>query len=291
MYKSLNKGIISARTGKNTVAIVGFSKSTRHLVPYEDTDTEIWGINDAYKVADFMTRWDRWFELHPLDYLANQDNTPRDAEHISWLKEKHDFPLYMQKKHRNMPASVKFPLDEVCKNIGKKYITSSFGFMFGLAMLEGFERIELYGFDMKTFTEYADQRPNTEYLIGLAEGRGTDVFIPIGSSLCKGKIYGYEELELSFRQEMEYMSFSLDANVATQTHEFHQRVGRMNTLQELLPEHPELKELLTSAQQAVEMQQAQINNAMGRQQMNVELMQMYDALKAKELNLKETVHG
>lgn len=291
MYKSLNKGIISARTGKNTVAIVGFSKSTRHLVPYEDKDTEIWGINDAYKVEDFMLRWDRWFELHPLTYLANQDNTPRDAEHISWLEEKHDFPIYMQKKFRNAPSSIKFPLDEVCKNIGKKYITSSFGFMFGLAMLEGFERIELYGFDMKTFTEYADQRPNTEYLIGLAEGRGTDVFIPMGSSLCKGKIYGYEELELSFRQEMEYMSFSLEAEVIKQTNEFHQRLGKVNLLVELLPEHPELKELLEESRKKVEEQTAMINNVMGRQQMNVELLQMHDELKAKELNLKENVHG
>ena len=75
-YQPLNRGRISARTGKNTVAIVGFAKSTRHLVPYEDMETEIWGINDAYHVKGFMKRWDRWFQLHPISYLAIQDNSP-----------------------------------------------------------------------------------------------------------------------------------------------------------------------------------------------------------------------
>lgn len=291
MYKPMNKGIISPRTGKNTVALVGFSMSTRHLVPYEDTATEIWGINDAYKTANFMKRWDRWFQIHPLDYLATQDNSPRDAEHIEWLKQPHDFPIYMHEHYKDMPASVPYPLNDVCKMLRKRYITSSFGFMMGLAMLEGFQRIELYGFDMKTFSEYAHQKPNTEWMIGLAEGRGFDVLIPPQSTLCKGPIYGYEDLDISFRQEMEYRQMSLEEQVRKDLNEFHKLDGIAETLKELSKEYPELKERADNARQAVELQTATINNTMGREQQTRELTALFDEVQATELKLKEKQNG
>ena len=287
-YQPLNQGRISTRTGKNTVAIVGFAKSTRHLVPYEDMETEIWGINDAYHVKGFMKRWDRWFQLHPLSYLAVQDNSPRDAEHIAWLKEPHEFPIYMQKDYPDMPACVEFPLQQVMEKIGRNYLSSSFAFMFGLAMLEGFKRIEIYGFDMATFSEYASQRPNTEYLIGLAEGRGIDVYIPNQSNLCRGPIYGYEDLDISLRQEMEYLQQSLEANIKTQSEQFHYLDGRAKLLVELSKKYPELKGRARKVSREARMKVDEINNTMGREQMTRELMGMHDELKNKELKLKES---
>jgi hypothetical protein len=46
-----------------------------------------------------------------------------------------------------------------------------------LAMLEGAERIGIWGCDLATGGEYASQRPNMGYLIGLARGRGTKVYV------------------------------------------------------------------------------------------------------------------
>lgn len=287
MYKPLNKGIISPRTGKNTVAIVGFAGSTRHLIPHDDTDTEIWGLNDAYRVENFMRRWDRWFQLHTLDYLATQDGTPRDVEHIQWLKQKHDFPIYMQKHFSEVPSSVKFPLRDVLKLIGRRYMTSSFAFMFGLAWLEGFERIELYGFDMKTFTEYADQRPNTEYLIGKAEGAGVDVFIPPQSSLCKGKMYAYDEMDLSLRQEIEYRQLGLEAEISNLKNEYNRIDGGAEAVVELAETYPELREKAQEMLKLSEHKLAEVNNKMGREQAIREILHIHDELKNKELKLKE----
>lgn len=59
-----------------------------------------------------------------------------------------------------------------------------------LAIHEGAEEIGLWGVDMKDGEEYAYQRPNMEYLIGLAEGNGIGVFIHPDSSLCKFKSDG-----------------------------------------------------------------------------------------------------
>lgn len=272
------------------MALVGFSMTTRHLVPYDDKDTEIWGINDAYKTEGFMKRWDRWFQLHPLNYLAVQDNSPRDLEHLQWLKQNHKFPIYMQEHYPDMPASVKYPLGDVCKKFGRKYLTSSFAFMFGLAALEGFERIELYGFDMKTFSEYANQRPNTEYMIGKAEGWGIDVYIPVGSSLCKGPIYGYEDLDINFRQEMEYMHMGLEATIISQTNEFHKINGQAEILRELMSTYPELKDKAKEMTELAEDKVALINNTLGRKQMTEELTAVFDEMKAKELNFKELKH-
>jgi hypothetical protein len=279
--------MISPRTGKNTVALIGFAGSTRHLIPWDDKDIEIWGINDAYKVENFMQRWDRWFQLHPLDYLATQDGTPRDLEHIQWLKQKHDFPIYMQKHFREVPSSVKYPIQDVLRLIGRRYMSSSFAYMFGLAWLEGFERIELYGFDMKTFTEYAEQRPNTEYLIGKAEGAGVDVFIPPQSSLCKGPMYAYDDIDLSLRQEMEYRPLGLEADIQNQKNEYHRLDGRAEAVAGLVETYPELKEKAEELIKEAEHKLAQVNNTMGREQAIQELMHIHDEFKNKELKLKE----
>lgn len=291
MYKPLNKGIISKRTGKNTVALVGFSTSTRHLVPYDDKDTEIWGINDAYSVPNFMKRWDRWFQLHPLDYLSTADGTPRDQQHIEWLKKEHNFPIYMQKEFEDMPASVKYPLDEVCEKIGRRYITSSFGFLFGLAWLEGFQRIEIYGFDMKTFSEYAHQRPNSEYMIGKAEGQGVDVYIPLNSSLCKGAMYAYEDLDISYRQEVEYRLRGIEAVLENQKNAFYRQDGKVATLNKLRKIYPKLQKAYKKASNKQAVQTAQLNNTMGRKQEMEESIALYDDMKAKELKQQEIING
>ena len=186
MYKKLNKGIVSKRTGKNTVALVGFAETTRDLAPWDDPDTEIWGLNEAY-LQPFMKRWDRWFQLHPEDNF-NRDTNTNDPDHPKWLRKKHKKPIYLQEAYPYIPDAIKYPLDEVIANYGD-YLMSSFAFMLALAMLEGFERIELYGFEMGTHTEYHYQKANAEYLIGFARGAGFDVWYPEICTLCKGKMY------------------------------------------------------------------------------------------------------
>jgi len=201
MYTPLNKGIKSKRTEKNTVALVGFSQTTRDEIPWDDKDTEIWSLNEA-AVQTWMRRFDRWFQLHPEENF-NRPNNPNDPNHPKWLREAKGFPIYMQKQYDYIPASVALPLGEITKAYGS-YLTSSLAFMLTTAMLEGFERIELYGFELGTKTEYHYQKANAEYLIGLARGLGFEIYLPEGCSLCKGKMYGFETLDVIYRQKLEY---------------------------------------------------------------------------------------
>ena len=94
-----------------------------------------------------------------------------------------DVPLYMQSKY--FDSATRYPFDEVATTIGRHYFNSSIAYAMALAIHEGAEEIAIYGVDMKGDDEYGYQKPNMEYLIGLAIGKGIKVTIPDESPLCK----------------------------------------------------------------------------------------------------------
>jgi hypothetical protein len=81
---------------------------------------------------------------------------------------------------------------------GTPYLESSIAYMVAQALLElkPVDRIAIFGVDLHCESEYAYQRPNLEYLIGLARGKGIKVYIPPQSALCShahGVPYGFWE--------------------------------------------------------------------------------------------------
>ncbi len=89
----------------------------------------------------------------------------------------------MQEKY--FPNVEKYPFRQVAETIGEYYYNSSIAYAMALAIHEGAEEIGIYGVDMKADDEYGYQRPNMEYLVGLARGKGIKVHIPKESPLCK----------------------------------------------------------------------------------------------------------
>lgn len=273
----------------DAVAIVGFSPTSRHLAPYAKTSEEIelWALNEEYNFP-WMTRWDRWFQMHQRWDFGRTNNT-NHGNHLLWLQNgtgkcvtcketgkyipvmqkeevtcvdcngtgiytanrRTDFPIYMQKHYEDIPGSVTYPLGEVTKLLGRKYYRSGFSYMAGLAMLMGYKRIELYGFEMGTETEYHYQKPNGEWLLGIAHGLGIDVYLPDNCSLLTGPVYGYEDSRIGMRQ-------NLETRVAVLNNQFNNlkndviRVEAQIALLQALIEHPEwdLKQLM--AQKAKE---------------------------------------
>jgi hypothetical protein len=63
--------------------------------------------------------------------------------------------------------------------------------MFALALLEGYRRIEIYGFEMSDELEYEKQRPCGEFWIGMAMGMGVEIYTPDNCQLLNGELYGY----------------------------------------------------------------------------------------------------
>lgn len=225
---------------KDQLAIVGFSPTTRHLAPFDSPDHEVYILNEEYAFP-WCKRYDRTFQMHQRWDFMRQNNS-NHPNHPLWLTNRSDtcmtckgtgsvvqvlgsskepqscpdctngiytsdrnisLPIYMQQEYPDIPGSVEFPLDEVTKLLGKKYYRSGFSYMMGLALLLEYPRIELYGFEMGSGTEYHYQKANGEWLVGLAMGKGIDVYLPDDCTLLKGPVYGYEDSRIGYRQNLE----------------------------------------------------------------------------------------
>ena len=98
--------------------------------------------------------------------------------------------LYMQQAYEDIPNAIEYPLEQVSMLIGD-YYNSSIAYMLGLAIYEKYDRIGLWGVDMKESgdwghaNEYRDERPNCEYLLGFAKGRGIEIYLPPDCPLLK----------------------------------------------------------------------------------------------------------
>lgn len=150
------------------VAIVGLSQSSRHLAPWKSPEWELWGL--AWDTERY--RFHRTFEMHDRADLEKfyGDRLEAYLEKASYCNR-----LYTPET---------YPFDEVAETVGD-YWCSSIAYMLALAIHEGAEEIGVYGVDMRGDDEYGYQKPNCEYLIGLARGRGIKVHIPDVSPLCK----------------------------------------------------------------------------------------------------------
>jgi len=280
---------------KNKIAIVGFADTTRDMVPWDDPDLEIFGVNEGY-CFPWMKRWDRWMQIHPLWDLA-RDNNQNDPNHYLWLqnvegpclqckgtlevlpfgsKEKIpcpacnatgtykptnrdlNMPIYMQKSHPHIPGSVALPLKEIEDlmipkgNNQRNYFTSSFAYIFGLVCLMGYPRVELYGFEMGAETEFHYQRANAEYLMGIAQGRGMDLYIPRQSTLLTGPFYAYRNMQMGYRQNLEMRKNFLHNQMTKEEAVLNTLIGEVKALKEAgLEEKSKAKEMEQAKQMSL----------------------------------------
>lgn len=188
-------------TQNKSVAIVGFSNVT---LPYlkESKADEIWTMNHHLLLNEGknLPRVDRLFEMHEKEWFLRKE-IPETYQYWEWLRKPHPFPIYMLKAMPEVPSSVTYPRealkDDIFKHMlrgdgAQEYYTASASFMIALAIHEQFGRIEIYGIEAQTETEYGYQKPGIEFMIGVAIGRGIDVVLHPESHLCNSWIYGYE---------------------------------------------------------------------------------------------------
>lgn len=117
----------------------------------------------------------RWFNLHSMAHMLL--TYPRDVE---WYKQL-SIPLYLQKHQPTIPNSIQFPREAIqsyFKTDGH-YFTCSGAWLIGFSVLEGFDRIELHGFEIaKRKPTYAWERACMFYWINKARSLGVDVWYP-----------------------------------------------------------------------------------------------------------------
>lgn len=168
------------------LAIVCGSPSSEMSAPFNDPDYEVWVLGNR---SGNYPRYDLIFEIH--DELKEHDKA-----YPQWLADK-NIPLIVGEKFPVEADHITvFPYDESEKLFGSLYLTSSPAMMVCLAMLRGYEYMELYGVDMAVDDfEYFWQRPCMEAWIGFARGRGHQVVLHTSSPVCKanyveGRDYG-----------------------------------------------------------------------------------------------------
>lgn len=187
------------------IAICGRAPSTILQAPFDDLEWEIWTLGNAampqpegsgvQKGALTLPRWDRLFELHDLD----EKRAIWPQAYFDWLAIDHGKPIIIGQPSDYVPHGIVYPWQQVFKEFGK-YFNNSISEMIAIALLEGVTHLSLYGVDMAQSDpvlhqgnpEYQHQRPSCEYMLGVAKGRGVEVFVPDASDLLKcARVYAH----------------------------------------------------------------------------------------------------
>lgn len=159
------------------IALVGTS-GTGNRAPYEDPSWEIWGVSAR---ADYVTRADRWFELHRLDGEPKEwadlwrENLAKQIEDVDAL-----YMIWPEPLHKSV---VRYPVDHILARFGTFNMTSTFSWMMALAIdelrPEGKKpipgQIAIFGVEMEYGTEYRQQRSGFRHFIDLAHFAGIPV--------------------------------------------------------------------------------------------------------------------
>lgn len=154
------------------------------------TDCDVMVFNEMVSRGSVPTA-DYVFQLHkPVVWRSSQNRN--DAKHYDWLRST-TIPVLMQDHFEDVPASVKFPLEEMLQEFkgAEHYFTTTVGFALAYAIYRRYKRIEVYGVEMETNTEYAHQRPCVAYWCGVAYGRGIEVDFH-SKQFFQSPMYGYD---------------------------------------------------------------------------------------------------
>ena len=184
-------------SGLRSLAIVGSHPDTRENAPFDDPDYEIWLFNEAPQKA-WVKRWDADLQIHKEEVYTSLQNWV-NKDHWEWLQQDHgpDKRIFMQEVDPRVPNSVKYPLEEILELIPYRYLRSSPSLMLALAIYLGYKRIEIYGSDLSSNTEYRYQAINFLFWVGFAHGRGVDLVMKCWPEEFDQAIYGYEgELQI-----------------------------------------------------------------------------------------------
>jgi len=195
-----------------TVRIYGLARNLGRTPPAVEGE-EVWVANYHKSYYIRLSRvketdeWTRWFNLHSKEWMLY-----KYPAGYKWYT-KQTKPIYLRDVYPDIPASVKFPREEIQKYFGGpqkgspgRYFTCSVCWLIALAIMEGFERIELWGFALidkphKPHDCYKFERPCFFYWVQKARDLGIEVtypkevakipFEPGDPATYTGPLYGY----------------------------------------------------------------------------------------------------
>ena len=159
------------------IALVGTADSGGQA-PFDDKSWEIWGVGGR---QNWMTRADRWYEVHRL--AGNSEGWVE-----TWREQAKSFAskidIYMHYPEPGFGDRVfAYPAEHIMQRFGTHFLTSSFAWMMAHAIDELCPagegsvpgEIAIYGVDMEGGAEYRQQRVGFHHFIDLARVLGIRV--------------------------------------------------------------------------------------------------------------------
>lgn len=174
------------------IAILGSHPQTVAMAPFDDPGWKIYACSPHNVEMRTLPRWDQWFEVH----LPAQDKT-RSYHYLRGLEEQarqklargEDAVVWMRDKLAlpHFPGSRLYPEEEMKAKFCAFLFSSSIAFMLAKAIsdceAQGIKQIGLWGILQSSETEFAYQRPGTQYFLWEAVRRGIKVLAARESKL------------------------------------------------------------------------------------------------------------
>lgn len=193
-----------------TVRILGMAPNLRNTPP-SPSGIEVWLCNNPkgynQNLRCVLVEWTRYFNLHSRRHMKSK--YPANGYRYYQEEGAKGRLIVLQEAQPDIPGSIAFPretLQEFFKTSDKpqRYFTCSVAWFIALAIYEGFERIELWGFELRpTKALYYIERPCFFYWVERARRFGVHVILPPELDTTKdaepgdpnayeGPLYGFE---------------------------------------------------------------------------------------------------
>ena len=176
---------------KKTAVILGMHQATFGEFDQTRTDCDVFVFNEMVSRGT-VAHADYVYQLHkPVVWRSSQNRN--DGNHYDWLKNNTEAVIFMQDEYPDVPMSRKFPLEAIIAAFpgAERYFTTTVGYALAYAIYAGYKRIEIYGVEMETNTEYAHQRPCVAYWCGVGLGKGLEIDFH-SENFFKSPLYGYD---------------------------------------------------------------------------------------------------
>ena len=200
---AVKKQTLHFRDSEDLIILAKGDSMVDGLAMARDKGCECWGLNDMRYPELTML-----FELHERE---RWENYSKDLHKL-------DIPVMMQETHIDIPTSIKFPMEPIIDEFGITYFNNQVCQMIAFAIqTKRFKNIYLFGVDYRG-TERPEQefeRPCTEFWMGIAVGRGCQIFCAKESNMftyvgyIKGVTYcyspGYAKPFEQFKEQMPHL--------------------------------------------------------------------------------------
>lgn len=178
------------------IGLLGSHEASLRFAPWADPSWELWG--HASSRGLYKRNPDRYFDRHRKECWTKSNN--KGERYLRWLAT-NTVPIYMLERFPEVPASIRYPFEQVSFGMARKYFTNHAAYMIALALTEGVTHIGFFGVNYGKSVangaadcEYATQRGSCEYWMGRAEGAGVTLVLPETCTLLAEpkEIYGPE---------------------------------------------------------------------------------------------------